>query len=132
MGIMRHERRESLTARVRDSRTGAEPERPEAQTWPRPIHAGCWTDDDGTQWHLRGGRAQLPDRVLRRLLKRTDIRVLHAYGPNPTEVTGTDLEALLERVERYLAGAAAPTSQFWLAEFRDELRNVMLVIEEAC
>jgi hypothetical protein len=134
MGTMPHERREadSVADRLRDSQSGAEPERPDAQPWPQPIQAGNWTDDNGTEWHIRGGRAQLPDRVLRRLLKRTDVRVLHAYGPRPTEVAGSEREALLERVERYFAGTAAPQSQFWLAEFRDERRHVLLVIQEAC
>jgi hypothetical protein len=35
-------------------------------------------------------------------------------------------------VERYFAGQAPPHSAFWLAEFRDDDRHVMLVIEEAC
>jgi uncharacterized protein YbgA (DUF1722 family) len=70
--------------------------------------------------------------VLRRLLKRPELRVLHAYGLHPSEVSGAEREALLERVERYFAGEAPPHSEFWLAEFRDDDRNVMLVIEEAC
>ena len=134
MGTMPHERREadSFADLVREAQSGAEPKRPNAQPWPHPIQDGHWTDDNGTEWHIRGGLAQLPDRVLRRLLKRTDVRVLHAYGPDPTEITGPEREALLERVERYFAGMAPPHSQFWSAEFRDEHRNVMLVIEEAC
>jgi uncharacterized protein YbgA (DUF1722 family) len=70
--------------------------------------------------------------VLRRLLNRPDVRILHAYGPHPTEVSGPEREALLERVERYLAGEAPPHSAFWLAEFRDDNHHAMLVIEEAC
>ena len=131
---MPHERREadSFADRLRESQSGAEPRRANAQPFPQPIQDGIWIDDNGAEWHIRGGRAQLPDRVLRRLLKRTDVRVLHASGPRPTEVTGSELEALLERVERYFVGTAPPHSQFWVAEFRDEHRRVMLVIQEAC
>lgn len=91
-----------------------------------------WTDEHGTQWHIRGAGPGLPRPVLRRLLRRTELRVLHAYGPHSAEVSGAEREALLDRVERYFAGDAPPHSTFLLAEFRDHDRNVMLVIEEAC
>jgi hypothetical protein len=96
MGTMRHERRDadSFADSLRQSQSGAEPNRPNAQPWPQPIQDGVWTHDNGALWHIRGGRGQLPDRVLRRLLKRTDVRVLHAYGPRPAEVTGSELAAL--------------------------------------
>jgi hypothetical protein len=55
-----------------------------------------------------------------------------AYGLHPTEVDGGDRATLLERVGRYLAGEAPPRSEFALAEFRDDRRRVMLVIEESC
>jgi hypothetical protein len=134
MATMRHQRQEpeSFADFVRRARSDPEAKRPGAQSWPQPIRDGHWTDDNGTHWHIRGRRGQLPQRVLRRLLKRPDLRVLHAYGPNPTEVSGLECEALLERVERYFAGEAPPHSVFWLAEFRDDNRHVMLVIEEAC
>jgi hypothetical protein len=105
--------------------------RPDAQPWPQPISDGHWTDEGGTRWHIRGGAGR-PRPVPRRLLKRPELRILHAYGPHPTEVFGAEREALLERVERYFTGESPPHSEFWLAEFRDDDRNVMLVIEEAC
>jgi hypothetical protein len=84
MGTMRHQRQEpgSFADVVRRLRSDSEVERPNAQSWPQPIRDGHWTDDNGTDWHIRGGRAQLPYRVLLRLLKRPDLRVLHAYGPS--------------------------------------------------
>ncbi len=115
----------------RKARSIPQEERTYAQPWPQPIRDGHWTDGNGTHWHIRGG-AGLPRVVLRRLLKRPDLRVLHAYGPHPAEVSDAEREALLERVERYFAGEASPHSEFWLAEFRDDDRHVMLVIEEAC
>jgi hypothetical protein len=39
---------------------------------------------------------------------------------------------LVERLAKCLAGEASPDSVFWTAEFRNEARQVMLVIEEAC
>src|SRR6266511_96679 len=134
MGTMRHQRQqpESFADFVRRVHSDSAADRPNAQSWPQPIHDGHWTDDNGAHWYIRGGRAQLPHRVLRRLLKRPDLRVLHAYGPHPIEVSGTERKAFLQRVERYFTGEAPPHSEFRLAEFRDDDHRVMLVIEEAC
>ena len=103
-----------------------------AGAWPRPIREGQWVDDRGVHWHIRGRSIEPGGPPLRRLLKRTDLRVLHAYGTQPREVEGREREALLERVRRFAAGDAPPFSTFWLAEFRNEDRQVMVVIEEAC
>jgi hypothetical protein len=128
---MRHQDQEpeSFADFVRRARSDPATKRPSVESWPRPIRDGRWTDDNGTQWHIRGGRGQLPHRVLRRLLTRPDLRVLHAYGPHPTEVSGAEREAL---VELHFAGEAPPHSHFCLAEFHDDNHHVMLVIEEAC
>lgn len=134
-GKVRHQHQKlgSFADFVHQARSDSVTERPNVEPWPQPIHDGHWTDDNGTQWHMRGARGQIPHRaLLRRLLKLPDLRVLHAYGPDPTEVSGPEREALLERVERYFAGEGPPHSAFWLAEFRDDDRHVMLVIQEAC
>lgn len=123
---------ESFADLVRNVGSAPKGERIGPEPWPRLIGDGHWTDDGGTQWHIRGRRDEPPRRVLRRLLKRPDLRVLHSYGPYPAEVPGAERQALLERVERYFAGEAPPHRTFWLAEFRDENGHIMLVIEEAC
>jgi hypothetical protein len=69
---------------------------------------------------------------LRRLLKRPGLLVLHAYGPHPHEVSGPELEALLDQVERYHEGEAPPHSAFLLAEFRDRRRPGDAGHEEMC
>ena len=69
---------------------------------------------------------------MRRLLKRADLRVLHAYGPQPVEVEDSERDVLMARVDRYFAGEASPHNEFRLAEFRDSDRRVMLVVEEFC
>jgi hypothetical protein len=109
-------------------------EHPERSTgeWPRPISNEQWTDADGVRWRIRGRVIEPSGPPLRRLLKRPGLRVLHAYGADPREVSGRERDALLERVERFAAGDAAPHSAFRLAEFRDGDRQVMLVIEETC
>lgn len=102
-----------------------------AEGWPLPIQDGYW-NDSGVSWHLRGQRIQTMGPALRRLLNRPELRVLHAYGPQPREVAGREREALLARVEQYFAGEAPPHSAFVLAEFRNHDRQAMLVIEEMC
>jgi hypothetical protein len=74
----------------------------------------------------------LGEREARRLLRRQDVRILHAYGPEPKEVTGSDLNSLLARLDEFLTGVAAPTTAFHVADFRDADRHVLLVIEESC
>lgn len=128
----RRQEPESFANLVRKASMTPGREQAEAVFWPQPIRDGHWTDDDGTRWHLRGRRAGPPKPVLRRLLKHPDLRILHAYGPRPTEVVGAERTALLDQVERYLGGDAPPYSEFRLAEFRDADRNVMLIIEEGC
>jgi hypothetical protein len=117
---MRHQRQEpeSFADLVRETVSAPKAEPTGAQPWPQPIREGRWTDDRGTQWHIRGRGTPSPRGLLRRLLKRPDLRVLHAYGPQPTEVSGPQQQALLQRVERYFAGEGPPHSEFWLAEFR--------------
>ena len=132
---VRHQGQEptSFAELVRQARSGSAAKQPKAEPWPQPIQDGQWTDEDGTRWHIRGARGEIPYRaLLRRLVKLADLRVLHAYGPDPAEVSWPEREALLERVERYLAGEAPPHSVFWLAEFRDNDDRVMLVVQEAC
>ena len=117
---------------VRTTRSNGTDQEHGAQAWPQPIREGDWTDGAGITWRIRGRGIEPRGPTLRRLLKRPDLRVLHAYGPHPLEVSGRERDALLERVERYVAGEGAPHSVFVLAEFRNNDRQAMLVIEEAC
>lgn len=79
---------------------------------------------------MRG--SELDPKEVRRVRQRPGLRVLHAYGPEPTEPSGAEREALLTRVEQYFAGNAPPMNEFRLAEFRHEHDGVMLVVEESC
>src|SRR5690348_11946305 len=47
------------------------------------------------------------------------------YGPQPQEVSGPDLAALLERVQQYYDGATPPHSAFLLADFRNDTRQAV-------
>ena len=123
---------ESFADLIRAANSSVSDREHAAEAWPRPIRDGQWIDDCGIHWHIRGGGIEPTGPALRRLLKRTDLRVLHAYGAHPREVSGREREALLERVGRFAAGDAPPHSAFWLAEFRNGDRQVMLIIEEAC
>ena len=103
---------------------------PDAGTWPSPIADRQWLDDAGKSWHMRGDA--LDAKRTRRLLAQPDVRVLHCYGMHPHEVSGAERQALFTRVEQFFEGQAPPMSTFDLAEFRDEDRAVMLVVEESC
>lgn len=98
--------------------------------WPRPVYDREWTDARGTTWRMRGG--ELHGRAARRMVRRSDVVVLHAYGLDVVIVEGDEKSALLDRVEDYLRGKAPEYSVFELADFRDSDRNVMLAVQESC
>lgn len=103
---------------------------PDAGTWPSPMGVREWMDDAGRTWQMRGDA--LNAKRTRHLLAQPNVRVLHCYGMHPHEVSGAERQALLARVEEFFEGHAPPMSTFDLAEFRDEDRAVMLVVEESC
>lgn len=98
--------------------------------WPEPIRDKHWTDQDGKPWRIRGGL--LTAKRARRLLRQPDVIVLHVYGLEPTQVTGPVRDALIGRIERYFAGNAPPFSDFAIAEFRNDQRQIMLIVQESC
>jgi len=79
---------------------------------------------------MRGGL--LTAKQARQLLRRRDVSVLHVYGADIRLVSGPQRDALTDRIEQFFAGAAPPMSDFVLAEFRDNRRQVMLVVQEHC
>ena len=64
-----------------------------------------------------------------------ETRVLLFYGPKgPTEVALADRKALQDRAAPYLYGEPrrGDHTNFYAAEFRDERRRSLLVIERDC
>jgi hypothetical protein len=71
------------------------------------------------------------------LLGSPEVRVLLFYGPDaPTEVSPGDRGALWHRMRPYLresvGGAPGDFTDFRVAEFKDDQRRSLLVIEESC
>jgi hypothetical protein len=100
------------------------------RTWPTPIRDRHWIDAQGKEWRIRGGL--LTARQARQLFRRPDVVILHVYGPDPRQLTGPERDALIERIEQFLADAAPPTTDFAIAEFRNDQRQAMLVVQESC
>jgi hypothetical protein len=100
------------------------------QAWPSPIGDKYWVDQQGSRWHMRGGL--LTAKQARRLLRRPEVAVLHVYGVSLRQVTGPEREALTGQIEQFFAGTAPPMSDFAIAEFRDDQRRVLLVVQESC
>lgn len=103
---------------------------PENGVWPQPINDREWWDLVGDRWHMRGD--ELDPKRTRRLLKRSDVHVLHCYGTHPTVVTGSERAKLLAQIEEFFDGGAPPMSDFRLAEFRNDEGAAMLVVQESC
>jgi hypothetical protein len=64
-----------------------------------------------------------------------DTRVLLFYGPDgPTDIGPADREVLRDRATPYLYGEPrrGDHTRFYAAEFRDERRRSLLVIEQVC
>ena len=102
----------------------------QVRPWPTPIRDREWVDDNETTWRMRG--PAIGQRELRRLLRREDVRVLHVYGLEPVELSGSHLDALVQRIEEFFAGEAPAMSDFVLGDFRDSERRVMVVVQESC
>jgi hypothetical protein len=100
------------------------------RSWPTPIRDKHWTDRQGNRWRMRGGL--LTATQARRLFRRPDIAILHVYGLDPRQLTGRERDALIDRIEEFFVGAAPPMTDFAIAEFRNDVRQAMLVVQESC
>lgn len=98
------------------------------EAWPSPIRDREWLDPEGKRWRMRG--QAIGQREVRRLLKRDDLRVLHVYGLEPKELAGEEREALLRDLHAFYEGEASPYADFRVADFRDEGRHPLLVVED--
>lgn len=98
--------------------------------WPRPVYDRGWVDPDGITWRMRG--KALGSKAARRLMRRPNVRVVHAYGLDVVQIDGEVKDALLARVLEYLHGDAPPHSVFEMGDFRDQEHRVMLVVQESC
>jgi hypothetical protein len=102
----------------------------QSDVWPRPVYDGTWVDAEGTAWRMRGGA--LDAKGARKLMRRSDVRVVLAYSLEVAEVLGAERDDLLSRVEEFLQGRAAVHSRFEMGDFRDPQRRVMLLVQESC
>jgi hypothetical protein len=105
----------------------------EPVAWPAPVRDGVWTDTDGTVWRLRSNAGL---RRIARLVRSPDVRVLLAYGPEGvTEVPPAEREDLWATALPYLEGRPGDAGSFTsyvVAEFRDDQRRVLVILEESC
>jgi hypothetical protein len=106
------------------------PTEPSSDRWPAPLADNHWIDQQGNRWRIRGDL--LTPKQARRLFRRPDVSVLHFYGPDCREVTGPDRDALIDRIEQFFVDAAPPMTAFAMAEFRNDLRQVTVVVQESC
>jgi len=101
---------------------------------PRPISHGEWTDNDGVLWHRRGG--VIAGNKIKRLLLNPAVPVLLCYGTEPRLVAAHERRDLWDRMQPYVTGRGSEHTDdftsFDAAEFRDDQRRSMLVIEESC
>jgi hypothetical protein len=79
----------------------------------------------------------VPTKRVEHLLRSPEVRTLLFYGPDaPTEVGPADREALWQRVRPYLREPSLRDphdhTDFNVAEFKDEQRRLLLIIEESC
>lgn len=103
----------------------------EAYESPRPHLDRFWTDKSGVTWRRRGQGLLTPARA-RRLLREPDTIVIHVYTGPAHEHVGKDRDDLVHQIEEFWAGRAHPMADFFLAEFRDPDRRVMVMVVEHC
>ncbi len=87
-----------------------------------------FTDEHGTRWRRRGG--MLEAKPLQRLLLRDDVKVLHDYMGQATEVPPERRATFWNEAQRWMA--ASPCSRFYGAEFKNDEREHLLVVHEDC
>ena len=130
MGKQAKQRRHSPMAADPSDGSGAG-----AVEWPSAIRSGRWVDAEGTHWHLRGGVGDLPEKRVVHLLRSPEVAVLHFSGPHaPAEVALPDREALWQRLRPYHCETAREPDDpmhVAVAEFKDDRRRYLLVIEES-
>jgi len=99
--------------------------------YPSPIRDGKYADPDGVRWQIRGG---VRWNRLERLMKDPAVRLLHVYLRDIVEVPADERAALMERIRPYLKGKAEADDYtgFRAAEFKNESRRSLLVVEETC
>lgn len=101
-----------------------------AREHPQLLRDRQWIDSDGTHWRMRGG--ELPPAQARRLLRREGIRVLLVNSPDPELIDGRDRENLRSHLEDFWSGRAEPMTDFMVGDFRNERREVMVVVQQSC
>lgn len=111
----------------------AQPDLLEGATFevPQLVWAKAWIDVSGAVWRSRGAGLLEPKRA-RKLLERSDVRVLHVYDGNVHEHMGEDRDGLIAEVSQYWAGLADPMASFDIREFRNAEHGVMVLIQEHC
>lgn len=107
------------------------------EEWPNPIHDREWVDADGIRWRARGDAQAISEKRIKQLLRSPEVRVLLFYGPEPpTEIMPADRDALWLRVRPYLrtspVRARGDHTYFAAAEFKDDQRRLLLIIDESC
>jgi hypothetical protein len=45
---------------------------------------------------------------------------------------GPERDALIDRIEQFFVGTTPPMTDFAIAEFRNDVRQAMLVVQESC
>ena len=105
----------------------------EPEVWPQPLREGVWTDADGTVWRLRHNAGL---RRIARLVRAADVRVLLVYPPDGiSEVPPAQRQALWTAALPHLEGrlpTADDRTHYAAAEFRDEQRRELVIVERSC
>jgi hypothetical protein len=98
------------------------------EEYPSPIHDRSYVDTAGVGWRIRGAEHDRTDRRWRRverLLRDSDVPVLHVYLRDLVEVSAADREPLLVRMRE-------GDADFRVAEFKSADGRSMVVVEETC
>ncbi len=88
-----------------------------------------WVSPDGVRWHRRGDRV-LSGKDLGRQLSRTELRVLHHYAGELTDVPVADRNAFWDAAQERMQ--VSVHSEFRGVEFRSDTGERLLVVDEDC
>jgi hypothetical protein len=97
----------------------------------QPLASGEYADAAGVLWRIR--RGELSWTRIARSVRDPQISVVHVYLNEVRTIAPEDREAFLQKIRPYVAGPVPDdNTDFEVAEFRDDYRRSMILVEETC
>lgn len=97
----------------------------------QPTTVQEWLGLQESRWTPRGDRQTIPPTRVRKLMLDPAVQVVRFYdGPHELELA--EREPLWERMRPHLRGEVQDHTAFYLTEYKNDRRELLLIIRESC